>query len=346
MFDIVFTKAHELNTERQPFALAVVVRSEPPISGKPGDKALVQTDGSVFGWVGGGCTQPVIIKEARKALDDGKPRLVRITPTESTVIQEGVVEYAMTCHGGGALDIYIEPVLPKPQVVIVGQSVVARTLARLGAVLNYRVVAVAPDADEASFPDADLLQTHLDLSALHLTGQTYVIVSTQGERDEDALSEVLTYDLPYVAFVASRKKAEKVFEILEDSGTSVERLQQIKVPAGLDIGARTPEEIAVSILAEIIQVMRSVPPRSAVPEEMHREMLVIDGMTCQHCVHTVQTALEIVEGVAVHEVEIGTAEISYDPKQVDRRQIVEAIAERGYTVHTETAPASLHPGVS
>lgn len=345
MFDVFFNKAHELNTARQPFALAVVVRSEPPISGKPGDKAIVQEDGSIFGWVGGGCTQPVIIKEARKALEDGKPRLVRIAPTESTVVQDGMVEYAMTCHGGGALDIYIEPVLPKPQLVIVGQSVVARTLARLGKVLDYQIAVVAPDADQAQYPDADTFQSQMDLTPLHLAGQTYVVVSTQGEGDEEALEEVVAYDLPYVAFVASSKKAEKVFEQLNERGISAERLQQIKVPAGLDIGARTPEEIAVSILAEVIQVMRSASAldtvQSAAPESAHRETLAIDDMTCQHCVHTVQAALEAVRGLVIHKVEIGAAEISYDPEQVDRRQIVEAIADRGYAVSPDGSPASL-----
>jgi xanthine dehydrogenase accessory factor len=337
MFDVFFKKANELNAKGQPFAMAIVVRHETPISGKPGDKAIIQADGSIFGWIGGGCTQPVIVQEAKKALKDGKPRLVRIAP-ESTVTQNGVEEYTMTCHSGGTVDIYIEPVMPKPQLVILGKSVVAQTLARLGRVLDYRVVAIAPDADAPLFPDVSALHTELDLSRLHLTTQTYVVVSTQGERDEAALAEVLKHDLPYVAFVASRKKAEQVFQYLTDHGTPEERLAQIKVPAGLDIKARTSEEIAVSILAEIIHVMRSAtpaePPAVLAPTR-HAETLRIGEMSCQHCVHTVQTALEAIAGVAVHEVEIGSAAISYDPSAVDRPQIVEAIEKRGYTLLSE-----------
>ena len=337
MFDVFFHKANELNARGQPFAMAIVVRSEPPISGKPGDKAIIQADGSIFGWIGGGCTQPVIVKEAKKALKDGKPRLVRITP-ERTVAQNGVEQYAMTCHSGGTLDIYIEPVMPKPQLVILGKSVVAQTLARLGHVLNYHVVVIAPDAAPALFPGTDALSTQIDLSPLNLTAQTYVVVSTQGEHDEAALAEVLKHDLPYVAFVASKKKAEQVFQQLKDDGTSAERLAQIKVPAGLDIKAHTSEEIAVSILAEIIHVMRcSMPaePAALVSTTQHVETLHIGEMSCQHCVHAVQTTLEAIEGLVVHDVEIGAAAISYDPSAVDRRQIVEAIENRGYRVLSE-----------
>jgi len=337
MFDVFFHKANELNARGQPFVMAIVVRHEPPISGKPGDKAIIQADGSIFGWIGGGCTQPVIVKEARKALKDGKPRLVRITP-ERTVAQNGVEEYAMTCLSGGALDIYLEPVMPKPQLVILGKSVVAQTLARLGNVLNYHVVVIAPDAAPALFPDVDALYTQIDLSPLTLTPQTSVVVSTQGEHDEAALAEVLKHDLSYVAFVASKKKAEQVFLHLKANGTPPEQLERIKVPAGLDIKARTSEEIAVSILAEIIHVMRSAmpaePPVTAATLQ-HVETLQIGEMSCQHCVHTVQTTLEAIEGVAVHEVEVGSAAISYDPSEVDRGQIVSAIENRGYRVLSE-----------
>ncbi len=337
MFDVFFDKANELNARGQPFVMAIVVRSEPPISGKPGDKAIIEADGSIFGWIGGGCTQPVIVKEAKKALKDGKPRLVRITP-ERTVAQNGVEEYAMTCLSGGTLDIYLEPVMAKPQLVILGKSVVAQTLARLGNVLNYHVVVIAPDATPALFPDVEALYTQIDLRPLTLTPQTSVVVSTQGEHDEAALAEVLQHDLPYLAFVASKKKAEQVFQQLKANGTPPEHLERIKVPAGLDIKARTSEEIAVSILAEIIHVMRSsmpAEPSTTTATLQHVETLQIGEMSCQHCVHTVQTTLEAIEGVAVHEVEVGSAAISYDPSEVDRGQIVSAIENRGYRVLSE-----------
>lgn len=271
MFDVFYSKANELNAKGQPFAMAIVVRHEAPISGKPGDKAIIQEDGSIWGWIGGGCTQPVIVKEAKKALKEGKPRMVRITP-DAHAAENGLIEYNMTCHSGGTLEIYIEPVMPKPHLVIIGKSVVAQTLAKLGKVLNYHVTAVAPGADDMLFPTADMVHTKIDLSPLHPTAQTYIIVSTQGHHDETALEAALQLDVPYIAFVASRKKAQKVFEYLKEQDIPEDQVQRIKAPAGLDIKARLPKEIAVSILAEIIAISRGAeapakiePPRRGDP---------------------------------------------------------------------------------
>src|SRR5215469_9469538 len=118
MFEHLLNKAAELLAQHQTFAVATVVRCQAPTSGKPGDKAIVHADGRIWGWVGGGCTQPVVIKEALKALADGRPRLVRISPSADPS-EEGIVDYTMTCHSGGAVDIYIEPVLPAPQLLII-----------------------------------------------------------------------------------------------------------------------------------------------------------------------------------------------------------------------------------
>lgn len=257
MFGEIIEKANELLTNGTPFAIAVVVRYEAPISGKPGDKAIIQADGSIFGWIGGGCTQPVVIEEARKALAEGKPRFVRITPTSGSEASEGIMEYNMTCHSGGTLDVYIEPVLPKPQLVIIGRSAVAKTLTKLAKVLNYNITVIAPGVDKQNFPGADAIKTEINLDQVHVTPQTFVVVSTQGEYDEEALEEALKIDAPYVAFVASKKKAGAVFQFLKEKGVAKERLEQVRVPAGIDIKAHLPEEIAVSILAEVIYAQRT-----------------------------------------------------------------------------------------
>lgn len=257
MFDEFLNKANELKANEQPFAFATVVRYEPPISGKSGDKAIIQADGKLWGWIGGGCSQAIAIAEAKKALGDGKPRLVRVSPTADSESQKGITEYNMTCHSGGTLDIYIEPVLPKPQIVIIGRSAVAQTLAKLGKAVNYKITVVAPGADAKNFPEADSIQTQLDLNQIKVTPQTYVVVSTQGEEDEEALEAALKINVPYVAFVASSKKAEVIYQTLKSKGVSDDSLKQIRVPAGLDIKAQLPEEIAVSILAEMIYVKRS-----------------------------------------------------------------------------------------
>jgi xanthine dehydrogenase accessory factor len=157
MFDQFLSKADELLAKDQPFAVAVVVRYQAPISGKPGNKAIIFPDGKMWGWIGGGCAQPVVVKEALKALADGQPRLIRISPSSSP--EEGIVDYAMTCHSGGTLDIFIEPVFPKPHILILGRSPVAASLTKLAKAVNYTVSVAAPGADRENFRDPDLLQT-------------------------------------------------------------------------------------------------------------------------------------------------------------------------------------------
>ena len=258
MFNDFLNKSAELLAQGEAFAVATVVRSLPPTSGKPGDKAIVRADGTLWGWIGGGCAQPVVIKEALKSLADGRPKLVRISPSPdgSEAGEEAIVDYTMTCHSGGSMDIYIEPVLPRPHIVILGRSAIAQALARLGKAAGYAVSVVAREADAGSFGDASLIA---NLSEVKLTPQTYIVVATQGEDDEGGLEQAATIGASYIAFVASKTKAQKVFEYLRGRGLPEEKLVQIRAPAGLDIGAQSPEEIAISILAEIIQKKATVP---------------------------------------------------------------------------------------
>ena len=132
MFDQFLSKAGELLSAESPFAVAIVIRHEPPVSGKPGDKAIIRSDGQVWGWIGGGCVQPLVIREALNAMEEGSPRLVRISPSAESDPEIGTVHYPMSCHGGGALEVYIEPVLPKPRILIFGRSPAAQSLASSG----------------------------------------------------------------------------------------------------------------------------------------------------------------------------------------------------------------------
>jgi xanthine dehydrogenase accessory factor len=281
VFDQFLSKAGELLAKGESFAVAVVVRYLPPISGKPGDKAIIFADGTVWGWIGGGCAQPVVINEAIKALQDGQPRLIRISPTTSS--EEGIVDYNMTCHSGGTLDVYIEPVLPKPHILILGRSPVGQTLARLGKAISYTISVAAPQADRESYPDADCVQADLHLAGLNIRPQTFIVVSTQGECDEEALEQALRTDASYVAFVASRAKAAKVLQHLAERGIGTERLKQLRAPAGMSIPTGSPEEIAVSILAEIVQLNRSRAVErkdmAVSPQEKREEKDLICGMT-------------------------------------------------------------------
>jgi xanthine dehydrogenase accessory factor len=263
MWDEFLRKTQELMAQGESFAVATVVRCLPPTSGKPGDKAIITADGKLWGWIGGGCAQPVVAKEALKALVEERPRLVRISPRPDAP-EEGIVDYTMTCNSGGALDIYIEPVLPKPHLLVLGRLPIAQTLARLGKTIGYAVSMIvgeeAPINPHEAFsaeaaPDIEVIQAQdYSLERAKVTSRTFLVVATQGEGDEEALEQVLKTEAGYVAFVASKTKAEKVFDYLRTRGVSPERIQRVKAPAGLDIGASLPEEIAVSILAEIIHV--------------------------------------------------------------------------------------------
>jgi xanthine dehydrogenase accessory factor len=271
MFDEFLSKASALRSAGSPFALAVVVAYEPPVSGKPGDKAIIHADGSVWGWIGGGCSQPLVVREALKALRDGRPRLVRIAPSDNSATVAGVVNYTMTCHSGGALEVYIEPVLPKPQVLVFGRSLVARTLCKLARTVGYTITVVAPGADHEALPDADLITEQFDLNQVKITPETYIVVSTQGESDEEALEQALRTGASYVAFVASPVKARKILDHLGERGLPADLLSRARSPAGLDLGAVSPQEIAVSILAEIVKVRRT----QAIPVQEGKEEAMI-----------------------------------------------------------------------
>ena len=247
MAEDLLARAAELQRRGQAFALATVVRCEPPTSAKPGAKALVLEDGTVSGWVGGACAEPVVVREALAALRDGQPRLVALLgeARRGPGRTEGLLEYPMTCHSGGTLEIYVEPYLRKRLLVLVGHGPVVESLAALGQAADYSIVALP---DEVAWAG---------LGELGLTRHACVVVATHADSDEDALERVLATDAGYVSLVASRRRAAVIQEHLRHRGVPSERLARLKAPAGLDIGAVTPEEIAVSILAEAVHHQRS-----------------------------------------------------------------------------------------
>lgn len=258
MYDEFFAKAHELMEKGEPFVTATVVRAEKPTSGKPGDKAIVTIDGVMHGWIGGSCAQPSVVKEAMNALADGESRLIRLsTEPENQTPREGLLDLPMTCFSGGTLEIYIEPQHPKPRLMIIGNLPVAQALAHLGAAMSYQVIAVDPDTEGASLPTADIVVT--DLSQIHdyVNLMTYVVVATHGHFDEVALEKILKTQVPYVGLVASQKRAESVRGYLRLAGFGESDLLSFKAPAGLDIQARRGDEIALSIMAEIVQKRRN-----------------------------------------------------------------------------------------
>jgi xanthine dehydrogenase accessory factor len=257
----------------EPFVLATVVRTVAATAAKAGAKAVILPDGTISeGWIGGGCARAAVLKAAKDALSDGQSRLVSVQPpdlladrgVEAGDEQEGVRFAKNMCPSQGTMDIFVEPVLPRPQVVIYGSSPVAVAVADLAKRTGFAVTVCAPAAEQPAFGDAD---RRIEGYALPVdeAAARYVVVSTQGRGDEAALLAALVADVDYVAFVGSRKKAEALKTTLAKRGVPAERLAKLKAPAGLDLGAITPDEIAISILAEIVATRREHSRNAALP---------------------------------------------------------------------------------
>jgi xanthine dehydrogenase accessory factor len=236
------------------------VRAEKPTSAKPGDKAIVTSEGVMYGWIGGSCAQPTVIQEAMKALADGEPRLIRLSTDPPQDSRAGLIDLPMTCFSGGTLEIYIEPQLPPTRLMVVGSLPVAQALARLGQAMNYHVVVVDPDTGGVGMDQANEIMTDLKQMGQKITPLTYIVVASHGHYDELALEQALRSKAAYVALVASKTRAAAVLEYLRGQGLSETELSRLKYPAGLDIQALRGDEIALSIMAEIVQRRRNAEP--------------------------------------------------------------------------------------
>lgn len=269
MRDDILAKAHQLRAEHAVFALATVVVARQPTSGSPGAHAIILPDGRMEGWVGGHCARPTVIHEGIEALTAGTPRLVVISPDikEPTSLKDGVVKAPMLCAGQGELQVFVEPFLPKTALVVVGESAVARALAQFATLLDFEVWACDPLADMENFPGADRLVANLDALIPQLTERHFVIVATIGEYDEEAAQRALESSASYVGLVASNKRLASVKAYLSEQGLGDDLLDRLKRPAGLSSFVIKPEEIAFSVMAELIQarqqglgVLSQMPP--------------------------------------------------------------------------------------
>lgn len=261
MYDEFFTKAHELLSEGIPFAIAIVVRAEKPTSAKPGDKAIITPAGVMHGWIGGSCAQPTVIREALQALAEREPRFIRLTTDpQDQAARAGLLDLPMTCFSGGALEIYIEPQLPLPRIMVIGNLPVAQALVQLGKAMNYQVIAIDPDNKGAGLAQADELLLDIEQIPARITPFTYIVVASHGQYDELALAYALRSKAPYISLVASKKRAASVLSYLSAQGITAAELTRLKYPAGLDIQARRGDEIALSIIAEIVQQRRNAEP--------------------------------------------------------------------------------------
>jgi xanthine dehydrogenase accessory factor len=279
----VLQLANELTRRGEPFVLATVVWRRAPSSGKEGSTALVTPDRRVRGWLGGACAEPTVIREALKALDEGTPRLLFLGPPEELAARgrEGVVTVPIACQSEGALEVYVEPVLPQPHLVMIGRSPAVGALASMAGVLGWRTVVVDDGGLAEDYPGAGDVVTTLDLEQAGVTDRSIVVVATQGHYDEAALEAALATPAPYVGLVASRKRAESVLGYLRDRGMPEEGLARAHAPAGLDLGKVAHEEIAVAILAELVRERAAGRLAAAPPAEIprHEALDPVCGMT-------------------------------------------------------------------
>jgi xanthine dehydrogenase accessory factor len=256
----VLASARRLQQQGQPYALVSVLRVQAPASARPGDKAIVTPDAIVDGWIGGGCAQPAVLRTVRQALADGRARLIRIAPAEEGQMREleDVLEFGMACHSGGTLELFVDPMLPRARLTVVGDSPLAVALAGLAPRVGLPVTVLAHGGDAARYPDAE--QVMVDDAAPDLTARlapgSFVVVATQGRRDMQGLRAALALGARQVYFVASARKAQVLKAALIESGEDAAAVAAIVAPAGQAIGAQTPEEIALSVLAAVVAARR------------------------------------------------------------------------------------------
>jgi xanthine dehydrogenase accessory factor len=235
----VVEQAAELARRGEEFALATVVWRQGPSSGQLGSRAIITREGQLFGWIGGACAEPVVLREAVRVIERREPRLLFLGTADvpDSQLPEGMLYIPMSCQSEGALQIYVEPVVPALDLVVVGETPMTRTLAELADTLGWstRVIEAA------------------ELSAADLTERSIVVIATQGHGDEEAVSAAVSAAPAFVGLVASRKRGEAVLAYLAERGVPQHLLDRVRTPVGLDLGRTTHQEIAVSVLAELVQ---------------------------------------------------------------------------------------------
>ncbi|MBW8319499.1 MAG: XdhC/CoxI family protein [Arenimonas sp.] len=254
----------KLKSSEEAFVLATVVRTVSVTAAKAGAKAIIRPDGTIAaGWIGGGCARGAVLRAAIQSLHDGKARLVSIQPSDLLADlgvkpgeARGGVQFARNmCPSQGTMDVFVEPVLPRPSLVVFGASPVALALAAQARPLGFNVTLAIPADDLGEAPDADRLVDGFAIEP-ECRGERYLVVSTQGRGDEAALKAAVSAKADYIGFVGSHRKMAALKQELTEAGIEPAAVDRVKGPAGLDLGAITPEEIALSVLAEIISIRR------------------------------------------------------------------------------------------
>ena len=292
----VLAEAVEFTGHRVPYVLATVVWRRGPSSGRQGSKAVVLADGTVRGWLGGACAEPSVVRHARECLETGEPALLFLgRPDElDGRSQEGVRSIAMACESEGALEVYLEPHRPEPQVIVVGRSPAVDVLAELAIAVGWQATVIDDGGNPDEHTRPGLVRTKLDLSGLGVDGATAVVVATQGHYDDLALEAALAHDPGYIGLVASPARAAAVVDHLADRGVARSETDRVNAPAGLDLGAVANAEIAVAVMADLVArrargelaaVGAGPAPRRAEAIDPVCGMTVLVGDAKYHAVH-------------------------------------------------------------
>ena len=254
MDERVLAEAAALTNARQAFALATVVWRRAPSSGRVGSKAIVFPDGRVRGWLGGACAEPTVVREALAAISDDRARLLFLGPAEELAAhaRDDTITVPMACESEGALEVYVEPFRPGPQLVIIGRSPAVHTLAVHAHALDWAVAVVDDGGDAAEHPFPELVRTTLDLADLGIGPTTAIVIATQGHYDDLALRAALATDAGYIGVIAAEKRSSSLLQSLRDEGIDEGQLARVHAPAGLDLGAIENAEIAVAVLADLV----------------------------------------------------------------------------------------------
>jgi xanthine dehydrogenase accessory factor len=278
----VISDAAALVHARRPFALATVVWRRAPTSGLLGSKAIIEPDGSVRGWLGGACAQPTVVQEALRAMSDAQPRLLFLGPPDEAGAQDrdGTLVVPMACESEGALEVYVEPVLPRPQVVVVGRSPAVYTLAIQARAIDWDIVVIDAQGRPEDHPYPETVRTRLDFEGLGVGPASAIVVATQGHYDDAALRAALGTDAGYVGVIAAEKRASSLERLLHDQGIDDAQLARVHAPIGLDLGSVPNAEIAVAVLADLVGrraagELRAVAP---VPNRLHAQDPVHDRL--------------------------------------------------------------------
>ena len=245
-----FEKLAELNAAEVPFAVATVIKITGSVSAKTGAKSIIDGNGeTLFGWVGGGCAEEAVREAALESLQDGQTRIVPLD------LDDEILGVGMPC--GGTMEVYVEPYKPRPELMIIGHGRIAEVLAELAHTVHFSITVNDSGATREAFPLAEhLIISDLDFSKMQVGPQTYVVVVTQHKGDQHSIKKALEGEGPCIGLVASTKRAKLVFEYLLDEGVAPEELKRVHSPAGLDFAGTTPEEIALSIVGEMVAIRR------------------------------------------------------------------------------------------